>query len=138
MKTATFLKILAVVAMCNCASLHLRGQSIESMPPVVVKTIPESGKKDVPAGEMEIKITFSKEMSDGSWSFVGPMAGSAFTTVVDPKYSADHKTCVWKVKLEPGKTYAYWLNNQRFGNFKDAQGHPAVPYLLVFATEAAK
>jgi hypothetical protein len=28
-----------------------------------------------------------------------------------------------------------WLNSENFGNFKDAEGHPAVPYLLVFETK---
>jgi len=27
-----------------------------------------------------------------------------------------------------------WLNSQNFHNFRDAQGHPAVPYLLAFKT----
>jgi hypothetical protein len=52
-----------------------------------------------------------------------------------PKYEADGKTCVLKVKLEPNKTYGYWLNSERFKNFKDSQGHAAVPYLLVFKTK---
>jgi hypothetical protein len=38
------------------------------------------------------------------------------------------------VKLEPGKTYVIWLNSQKFRNFKDKDGQPAVPYLLVFET----
>src|SRR5438309_3104788 len=37
------------------------GQDIESMPPVVVKTVPESGAKQVAPGIVEIKVTFSKE-----------------------------------------------------------------------------
>jgi hypothetical protein len=49
----------------------------------------------------------------------------------------DGKTCVLPVKLEPGKTYVSWLNSQKFGNFKDADGRSAVPYLLVFETRAA-
>ena len=49
-------------------------------------------------------------------------------------YEADHKTCVLKVKLEADTTYGWWLNSQKFHNFKDAQGRSAVPYLLVFET----
>lgn len=41
-----------------------------------------------------------------------------------------------KVKLEPDKTYAYWLNSENFKNFKDTEGRPAVPYLLVFHTRS--
>jgi hypothetical protein len=47
----------------------------------------------------------------------------------------DKKTCVVEVKLQPKKTYVIWLNSQKFGNFKDADGRSAVPYLLVFQTK---
>ena len=109
---------------------------IESMPPVVVKTIPEGGRKDVPPGEMEIKVTFSKPMADGSWSWSTAWQGSAPEMIGKPRYDADGKTCVLKVKLEPNTTYAYWLNSEKFKNFKDRQGRPAVPYLLGFKTRA--
>jgi RNA polymerase sigma-70 factor (ECF subfamily) len=42
---------------------------------------------------------------------------------------------VVSVDLKPGKTYAIWLNSQKFGNFRDASGKSAVPYLLVFETK---
>jgi hypothetical protein len=42
---------------------------------------------------------------------------------------------VLPVHLEAGKTYALWLNTDKFQNFKDDKGQPAVPYLLVFATK---
>jgi RNA polymerase sigma-70 factor (ECF subfamily) len=42
---------------------------------------------------------------------------------------------VLPVKLEPGKTYAIWVNSGEFGNFKDTDGRSAVPYLLVFKTK---
>jgi RNA polymerase sigma-70 factor (ECF subfamily) len=49
----------------------------------------------------------------------------------------DKKTCVLPVKLEAGKTYAIWVNSEKFENFKDDAGRPAVPYLLVFQTKKA-
>ena len=39
------------------------------------------------------------------------------------------------VALEPGKTYAIWINSEKFNNFKDTDGRSAVPYLLVFRTK---
>lgn len=122
--------------MAFCAAPAVFGQSktIESMPPVVVKTVPESGGKNVPPGEMEIKVTFSKPMADGSWSWATAWQDSVPEIIGKPRYAADGKTCVLKVKLEPGKTYGIWLNSERFRNFKDRQGKPAVPYLLVFKT----
>ena len=40
-----------------------------------------------------------------------------------------------KVRLEPGRTYAWWLNSDKFKNFTDRVGRPAVPYLLIFQTK---
>ena len=111
-------------------------QDIESMPPVVVKTVPEAGSREVGPGTMEIKVTFSKKMADGSWSWGTAWQGSAPEIIGKPRYEADGKTCVLKVKLEPNMTYGYWLNSERFKNFKDANGKPAVPYLLAFQTKS--
>ena len=104
------------------------------MPPVVTKTVPESGSKDVAPGVVEIKVTFSKEMANGSWSWSSAWQNSTPEVIDKPKYNADHTTCSIRVKLEPNKTYAYWLNSENFHNFRDRQGHPSVPYLLVFQT----
>jgi RNA polymerase sigma-70 factor (ECF subfamily) len=101
---------------------------------VVVKTIPEAGLENVAPGIVEIKVTFSKEMTDNSWSWSTAWQGSAPEVIGKPRYEADGRTCVLKAKLEPGTTYGYWLNSERFKNFKDRQGRPAVPYLLAFRT----
>ena len=57
-------------------------------------------------------------------------------TTGESRYEADGKTCVLPVKLQPKKTYAFWLNSEKFGNFKDTQGQSAVPYLLIFETKS--
>ena len=137
MKTTTFFALIVTGAVCHFTALGTRGQDIDSLPPVVVKTTPEAGAKDVAPGVVEIRVTFSKEMTDGSWSWSTAWQGSAPGMVEKPRYDSDHKTCLVKVKLEPNKTYAYWLNSANFQNFKDKQGHPAVPYLLVFQTKAS-
>ena len=110
--------------------------TVRSMPPSVVKTVPEAGDKNVDAASTtQINVTFSKEMQDGSWSW-SQVSNESFPQIVGkPKYLADKKTCVVDVKLEQKKTYVIWLNSQKFGNFKDADGNPAVPYLLVFQTK---
>ena len=106
------------------------------MPPVVVRTVPEAGSNDVPSGECVIKVTFSKPMAGGSWSWSDAWQGSAPQIVEQPHYEADKKTCVMKVKLEPGRTYGWWLNSQKFQGFRDTGDRPAVPYLLTFQTKA--
>jgi RNA polymerase sigma-70 factor (ECF subfamily) len=109
--------------------------TLESVPPVVVKTVPAAGADDVDPKLTEIKVTFSKDMQDGGWSWVTLSQESFPKTDGKPKYQDDKRTCVLPVKLEPGKTYAVWVNSEKFDNFKDADGKPAVPYLLVFKTK---
>jgi len=111
--------------------------TVQKLPPVVVKTAPLSGAEDVDPGLSEIKVTFSKEMADGSWSW-SQLSDETFPKTVGDKpihYEKDKRTCVLKVRLEAGKTYAIWLNSEKFTNFKDTDGRPAVPYLLVFKTK---
>lgn len=129
------MKTLASITVIALAIGFARAQDIASMPAVVVKTVPESGSKNVVPGETEIRVTFSKEMTDGSWSWSTAWQGSSPEMVGKPKYEKDGKTCVLKVKLEPNKAYGYWLNSQKFTNFKDRQGRASVPYLLVFETK---
>lgn len=109
--------------------------TLESAPPVVVKTVPEGGAGDVDPTLTEIKVTFSKDMRNGSWSWSTLSKESFPKTGGAPKYLGDKRTCVLPVKLEPGKTYAVWVNSGKFLNFKDAENRPAVPYLLVFKTK---
>jgi RNA polymerase sigma-70 factor (ECF subfamily) len=109
--------------------------TLETVPPVVVKTVPEAGASEVDPKLTEIKVTFSKDMQDATWSWVTHSKESFPRMDGKPKYLADKRTCMLPVKLEPGKTYAIWVNSAKFGNFKDADGRSAVPYLLVFKTK---
>jgi RNA polymerase sigma-70 factor (ECF subfamily) len=130
--------ILPAIAL-GCVLFNGMGQSqeitLESAPPVVVKTIPEAGVSDVDPSTKEIRVTFSQPMRDGGWSWSTASKATFPQTTGKPKYLEDRRTCVLPVKLEPGRTYAIWLNSQRFRNFRGANGEPAVPYLLVFKTK---
>lgn len=134
------MKRVAVVLVAILAgSLGLAAEAdevtLESVPPVVVKTVPEAGSGDVDPKLSEIKVTFSKDMQDGNWSWSTVSTESYPKASGKAKYLADKRTCVLPVKLEPGKTYAIWVNSDKFTNFKDADGRSAVPYLLVFKTK---
>jgi hypothetical protein len=111
--------------------------SVATMPPVVVKTVPEAGSLAVDPKITEIRVTFSKEMMDRSWSFVQASPDEYFPGTADgkPHYLADHRTIVFPVKLQPNHSYVLWLNDPKFNNFMDTQKHRAVPYLLVFKTK---
>ena len=134
MKHIGFITLLVVV-LAPCIFINqISNADTEEMPPVVVKTFPESGAKDVAPSISEVRVTFNKEMMDKSWSWV-QIAPENFPKIIEaPRYLEDKRTCVVKVKLEPKKTYIIWLNTQKFQNFKDKEGRPAQPYLLMFET----
>lgn len=132
MRHSLFSLTLALAALGVVLPRDVRAQDIQAMAPVVVKTVPQAGATDVEPGEMEVKVTFSKDMMDNSWSWSTAWKDSDPEFLGKPHYLADHRTCVVKVKLQPGKTYGWWINSQRFGNFKDSQGRSAIPYFFVF------
>lgn len=124
--------LLALVRLAGLA--HAQEITLDTAPPVVIKTVPESGSNGVDPALAALQVTFSKTMRDGGWSWV-VVSRSTFPKMNgNPKMQDDHRTCALPVKLEPGKTYAIWLNSPEHQNFKDSGGRPAVPYLLVFST----
>ncbi len=113
-------------------------QFLAEFPSVVVDVQPKLGATDVDPSLREIRVTFSKKMKDQNWSWV-TYNREMFPTVEGKiHYEADSRTCVLPVKLEPGKTYWLGINSERFQNFKDLNGHPALPYMVVFRTKSAR
>lgn len=124
----------AMICMLSVASLAAESISMESAPPVVVETSPVAGSTAVDASVTEVRVRFSKSMKDGSWSWSTWGTSTFPKTAGNPRYLEDGCTCVLPVSLEPGRFYAIWLNSQKFQNFQDRSGRPAVPYLLTFST----
>ena len=109
--------------------------SVETMPPSVIKTVPQAGDTNVDPSLKQISVTFSKDMmTNNQWSWL------QYTPETFPQIDKnnirylDKRTCVLPVKLKPGKTYVIWINSQKYNYFKDKNGNSAVPYLLVFET----
>lgn len=128
--------VLFLVLICSSSIFSRTAVTIENLPPVVVHTVPQSGSINIEPETSEIRITFSKEMmTDKMWSFVMIDQGSFPSEIKDIAFLNDKRTCVAKVRLEPGKTYAIWLNSSKFTGFRDINNNPAVPYLLVFKTK---
>jgi hypothetical protein len=130
--------VLVLVTTSTVAQDSSAKPSVKTLPPVVVRTLPQSGDTKVDAAKVkEIRVTFSKDMMDESWSW-SKISDDTYPLITGKyRYQRNKRTCVAPVKLEPGRTYVIWLNSQKFGNFKDTDGRPAVPYLLVFETKAA-
>ncbi len=111
------------------------GISVDTMPPVIVKTIPQAGATNVSPQTSEIRVTFSKDMmTERMWSFV-KVSDTTFPDLAgEVHYLGDKRTCVLPVRLQPGRTYAMWLNSENNNAFRDRRNRPAVPYLLIFET----
>ena len=109
---------------------------VAGQPPVVVETYPVSNAIDVEPGVTEIRVRFSKPMTVDSWSWSGAWADSTPEFIGSPHYDVEARTCLVKARLEPGRTYAFWLNSQNFHGFADTRGRAALPYLLLFQTKA--
>jgi serine/threonine protein kinase len=127
-------KIRYKLAQSTNSPAEIAAQTLAEQPPIVVETFPVSGAREVEPGVTEIRVRFSKEMTDGSWSWSTAWQDSTPESVEPPHYLADQRTCVMKVRLDPGRTYGWWLNSGKFKNFTDQAGQPAVPYLLTFQT----
>lgn len=113
--------------------------SVDTAAPVVIETMPEAGSVGVDPDTSEVRVRFNKPMQDGSWSWCTITPNTFPETTGSPRYLDDGQTCVLPVKLEPGRSYGIWINTaERFLNFQDRSGRPAVPYLLVFETASAQ
>jgi len=111
--------------------------TVENMQPVVVKTSPQAGEVSINSTLAEITVTFSKDMmTENMWSWVMITKDTFPVTRGDIKYLDDKRTCVMPVTLEPGITYAIWINTNKHNAFRDVGNRPAVPYLLTFSTLA--
>ena len=110
--------------------------AVATLRPVVIQTVPVSGDTKVDAAKTtEIRVTFSKMMTDKSWSWTDNQDGTALPISGAVRFDKERRTCIAPVKLEPGRTYICWLNSGRFQGFQDTDGQSGVPYLLVFETK---
>jgi hypothetical protein len=128
--------IVAIAAAGGIGAAEKAQVSVKTMPPSVVKTVPQAGETNVNPNLTEVRATFSKDMITKemwSWCYQTP---ETFPEIDKTKirFLDDKRTCVLPVKLKPEKTYVIWINSQKFNHFKDTGGNSAVPYLLVFQT----
>src|SRR5688572_10994685 len=81
----------AAVSCLGAAALLADEVELETVPPVVVRTVPEAGADDVDPGVTEIKVTFSKDMMGGSFSW-STLSKESFPTVDgQPAYEDDKR-----------------------------------------------
>ncbi len=108
--------------------------SVRALPLVVVKTVPAAG--DIMWTPRSAKSISKDMMTKQMWSWVIHTRGSFPDVAGDVRYLADRRTNVLPMKLQPGRTYALWINspNGKHSAFRDRDNNPAMPYLLAFET----
>jgi len=99
--------------------------------PKIVKTIPESGAREVDPALKELRVVFDQPMSPDGMSVVG--GGPTFPKLGDTHWE-DPRTFVIKWELDPEHDYWLSLNSDRFINFRGANGEPCVPHPVSFRT----
>ena len=127
---------LAVVFLGSLAWAAQQGRlSVHNLPPVVVKTEPQAGDTKVDPAVKEIRVTFSKDMlTEKMWAICQVSEAHFPEAAGEIRYLPDKRTCVFPVKLQPGKAYVLWFNREQFNSFRDSDNNPAIPYQLVFET----
>lgn len=130
--------ICALVLVCLSGTVAVfafrSGLSVATAPPVVVETIPRAGAVDVDPGLSELREIFSKDMmTEKMWSVV-KISEDTFPKLAGEVRYQDARTFVMPVALEPGRTYALWVNYKQNDAFRDINDSASIPYFLVFQT----
>ena len=68
------------------------------------------------------------------WSVV-KISDDTFPKLAGEVRYQDARSFVIPVALEPGRTYALWLNYKQNDAFRDVNGGASIPYFLVFQTQ---
>lgn len=101
-------------------------------PPRVIRTLPESGQKDVDPKLRQIRIQFDQDMNQQGYSICG--GGPKYPkTIGEPRWT-NKRTIAMRVELEPDHEYKLSVNCQSYKNFRNLQGESAIIYPIQFRT----
>ncbi len=103
--------------------------------PTVIKAVPDHGDTGVDPALTEIRVTFDRDMTVGSHSWVG--GGPKFPKLTGKPFWEDKRTAVLPVQLEPNHEYWLSVNNPPYMNFRSVDGEAAEPYPISFTTAAS-
>ena len=121
-----------VISLFTLASYCMISHSQEiSNSPRIIKTIPAFGDCNVDPELKEIVIVFDQDMQNGS----SVVDSKDEPKIINKLSWKDKRTFIIPVKLYSDKMYYLIFNDQRFNNFKNADGIPLQPDELLFKTQ---
>lgn len=118
--------------------VELLGREAAKLPdpalaPKLVALEPANGASDVDPALTRLVIRFDRAMRDQSWSLVG--SKEQLPEITGPlSFDSARKVLTVPVRLEPGRTYTFSLNSDRFQGFTSADGIPLSPVPVRFST----
>lgn len=136
---------LCVVAAIAALAMALDAVSQADAPappawPVVIRSSPEHGARDVDSSIEFIEIEFDRPMAEGmSWTGSGPLyplVSSQASWGLKPGVEG-RRICRLPVKLEAGRFYRVGVNATSFQNFESLDGMPAAHTAVWFTTKGA-
>jgi hypothetical protein len=92
--------------------------------PAILAMQPPNGAREVDPNLDRLVITFDREMAPRSWAIVGPGAPEI---VGELAYDEGHTTLTVPVRLEPGRSYTFFLNTPAHAGFASKVGAPLYP-----------
>lgn len=103
--------------------------------PKLVSITPDNGDTAVDPGLEIMTFVFDRPMRDKSWSFIGRKEDLP-EMVGQPQYDAARIVLSIKMRLEPGRSYRFQLNNERSTGFSAQDGTPLQPVAVSFTVRA--
>lgn len=100
--------------------------------PIVVRTVPEIGAKNVPVTLKQIEVYFDQDMGGGR-SCVG--SSKTFPKVTGKFQWETPRKFVIPVELEKNRSYRFGLNSRSRKNFRSVKNTVLKPVLFTFDTE---
>jgi len=93
------------------------------------------GKLVLETNNLSIFLWKDKDTNETWFSITTIIDGKKHYNNVKTEQMIELTKTIIDLKLKPNKQYIVWLNTQKFKNFQDMAGNPAIPCRFVFKTE---
>jgi len=122
--------------------LKVFDKALEDLPeviaatPVVVRTAPETGARNVDPSITELVVEFDRDMNERGYSWV-QLSAEEYPETTGKPFWRSPRICVLPVKLVPDHEYWIGLNAGGFTGFHSTEGTAAGEYTLKFRTASS-
>lgn len=112
-------------------TLAVQLKALELARPRIVAMVPTNGAVDVDPALTTLVIRFDRPMKAKGYAFVGDPKDIP-AVVSAPQWDDSLTTLTVEVRMTPGRTYHYWLNQAQYMSFRAADGTPLEPVEVTY------